>query len=92
MENGEKEGFNTLVYRESEIERIAEVAPIQRLQRRGPRILFGNQLLLAGLVWLPTLGLVRTCLALAALKLCSVAGLATPVFWNSRTHRVTTIT
>jgi len=32
-------------------ERIAEVAPIQRLQRRGPRILFGNPLLLAGLVW-----------------------------------------
>jgi 2-polyprenyl-6-methoxyphenol hydroxylase-like FAD-dependent oxidoreductase len=32
-------------------ERIAEVAPIQKLQRRGPRILFGNQLLLSGLVW-----------------------------------------
>jgi 2-polyprenyl-6-methoxyphenol hydroxylase-like FAD-dependent oxidoreductase len=31
-------------------ERIAEVAPIQKLQRRGPRVLFGNQLLLAGLV------------------------------------------
>lgn len=32
-------------------ERIAEVAPIQALQRRGPRILFGNQLLLAAIVW-----------------------------------------
>jgi 2-polyprenyl-6-methoxyphenol hydroxylase-like FAD-dependent oxidoreductase len=32
-------------------ERIAEVAPIQKLQRRGPRLLFGNEWLLTGLVW-----------------------------------------
>jgi 2-polyprenyl-6-methoxyphenol hydroxylase-like FAD-dependent oxidoreductase len=31
-------------------ERIAEVAPIQKMQRRGPRLLFGNDLLLAGVV------------------------------------------
>lgn len=32
-------------------ERLEEVAPIQRLQRRAPRILFGRDWLLAGIVW-----------------------------------------
>jgi len=37
LENGEKQGFNTLVYRESEIERIAHSA-FQAAQKRGRRL------------------------------------------------------
>lgn len=38
-------------------ERIAEIAPIQRLQRRAPRLLFGNPVLLGGIIGLA--GLLR---------------------------------
>ncbi|MCP4702380.1 MAG: 3-isopropylmalate dehydrogenase [Gammaproteobacteria bacterium] len=37
LENGEREGFNTLVYRESEVERIARVA-FTSAQKRGKRV------------------------------------------------------